>query len=733
MGAARAGIHPPRRGHASGRALRRSDVARGGRSRVPLALLPRRGSPPVPARHAGAVMTARTMIASVMVALGCGASGPALSKTTLYVKNYVNSNEVQSVASWHGLLALGTLGGVVTIDPSTGAIEKILRSPSGLPSNHVLSVAVSPSGLLWAGTAESGIARLRPDGTFRRTLSSFDGLPSDRVQSLYVHGDTLWVATTSGLSTFASGVWTSRASSLIPVATSLTLFADTLWAATSAGPYRYASGLFQPSNAGHLFASQTLGVSGSSLYSGSAALGVFRYAPPSGWVAAPPGLPNPRVSSLTVGPDGALWAGTLGGAARLGPGANAWEAFLSDGPLVNGTQHAVVSARGVWLTTGNAFPAGGSRGVVLHFDGASWNALTNASTGGAFQEADAFGIVAAADSRLWIGHCCLEAPDRPRVDRYDPATGTWDTPPAYNVWAMAQSPAGPVVAASVEHENGAYLFDAASGTLVDSLTPGNSGISSNNLRAAAFDAAGKGWFGSGFSGLDVWDGKGTLAHGDDAWVHYVVQPSDQVTSIAVMSPQAAWIGTSLGAGRIENGLFTRVLVGPTLPSGQVADLALDGSGNVWIATAAGLVRADASGAGSVEIFTTADGLVDNEIHALAWDPDRGVLWVGTANGISRVAAGVPGDPAITSGTYVYPNPTRTAGGTLNLGGIQNALDGEIRVLAGSGLHRFHCDPASNEIWDLTNAKGEPAPSGVYLVVLRDRSGGTKILRAAVVR
>jgi ligand-binding sensor domain-containing protein len=721
--------------------------------------------------------------AFVMAAFLGMAPMPGSVRTTLFVKNYVNSNEVQSIASWHGLLALGTLGGVVTIDPSTGAIEKILRSPSGLPSHQVLSVAVSPSGLLWAGTAESGIARLRPDGTFRRTLSSFDGLPSDRVQTLYVHGDTvwvgtsggvalftespgtgqiglarsftsastagglpgddvrafalvgdtLWVATTLGLSTFASGVWSSRASSLGPVATSLTLFADTLWAATSAGPYRYASGLFQPGNAGHLFASQTLGVSDGTLYSGSAALGVFRYVPSTGWVASPAGLPSPRVSSLLAGPDGALWAGTLGGAARLTPGASAWEAFVSDGPLVNGTQRAVVNARGVWLTTGNVFPAGGARGVVLHFDGASWSSLTNANTGGALQEADAFGIVATRDSRLWIGHCCLDAPDRPRVDRYDPGTGVWDTPPAYNIWAMAQSPAGPVVAAGVEHENGAYLLDAASGAMVDSLTPGNSGITSNNLRAAAFDAAGKGWFGSAFNGLDVWDGKGTLAHGDDAWVHTVVQPSDQVTSIAVMSPQSAWIGTILGAGRIENGLFTRVLVAPTLPSGQVEDLALDGSGNVWIATAAGLVRADASGAGSVEIFTTTDGLVDNDIHALAWDPDRGVLWVGTANGISRVAAGVPGDPAITSGTYVYPNPTRAAGGTLKLGGIQNALDGEIRDLAGTIVKRFHCDPAANEIWDLTNAKGEPAPSGVYLVVLRDRSGETKTLRAAVVR
>src|SRR5438132_12502733 len=98
---------------------------------------------------------------------------------------------------------MGTLGGIVTIDPASGAIRKILRAPSGgLPSNRVLAVAVSPSGLLWAGTAESGIARLRPDGTFRRTLSSFDGLPSDRVQALFVHGDSVWVGTGGGVALF---------------------------------------------------------------------------------------------------------------------------------------------------------------------------------------------------------------------------------------------------------------------------------------------------------------------------------------------------------------------------------------------------------------------------------------------------------------------------------------------------------------------------------------------------
>jgi ligand-binding sensor domain-containing protein len=733
-----------------------------------------------------AKLGAATKVAAFLVAasawLSTAGSGTGAAKTTLFVKNYVNSNEIQGIVAWRGLLAMATLGGIVTIDPQTGAATKILRSPSGgLPSNHVLSVEVSPSGMLWAGTAESGIARLRPDGTFRRTLSSFDGLPGDRVQAIYARGDTLWVgtsagialftenpatgqiglartytsastsgalagddvrafiqvgdtlwaATMSGLSAFASGAWRNRAAALSIPATALVFHADTLWAATMNGPYQYAAGVFRAANAGHAFASQTLGTSAQGLLSGAATLGVFRYQA-GVWTPLSTGLQSPRVTALRDGPDGALWAGTLGGAARFQPSSLSWEPHRSDGPLVNGTQRAVADSRGVWLSAGNDFPPGSSRGVVLHFDGAAWSALTSATTGGSFQEADAFAIFSARDSKLWIGHCCADGIPRPRVDRLDPGSGLWDTPSAYNIWAIDQSPSGLVYAAGVEHENGVYVFDPVSGALLDSLTPGNSGITSNNLRAARFDSAGKGWFGTAFNGIDVWDGRGTPDHVDDVWVHRIVQPSNQVTSLAVMGPETAWIGTQGGAGRIENGIFTRVLTSsgnPGLPSAQVNDLALDSNGSVWIATSGGLARADASGAGAIEVFTSKDGLVDDDIRALVWDA-RGALWVGTAHGISRAVPSAGGEPGITDATYVYPNPSRSQ--SLKLGGIRNALEGEIRDLAGTVIHRFHCDPASNEIWDLRIQNGEPAPPGVYLVVLHDKSG-SKTLRAAVVR
>jgi len=728
------------------------------------------------------------MRALCLVAMPLVWTGAADAQTTLFVKNYVNSNEIQALTSWRGLLAMGTLGGVVTIDPSSGSIAKILASPGGLPSNRVLSLEVSPSGMLWAGTADQGIGRLRPDGTFRRPLSSFDGLPSDRVQALYTRGDsvwvgtsagvalftespgtgqigltraftnastsgalagddvraflqvqdTLWVATTAGLSSFAGGAWQNRTPSLSLSTTSLALHADTLWAATSLGPYRYEGGVFQPMNSGHSFASQVLVESPLGFFSGSPALGVYRYAA-GAWQSVSTGLPTPGVSSLRDGPDGALWAGTSGGAARLRSGSSAWEPHRSDGPLVNGTQRAVTDSRGVWFTTGNDFPGGTARGVVLHFDGASWSALTGRTTGFAFQETDAFGILSDSNERIWIGHCCADGTPRPRIDRYDPATGIWDLPSAYNILAFAQSPSGLVYAGSSEHENGVYVFDGQSGALLDSLTPANSGIRSNNLRSVRFDSAGKGWFGTAFNGLDVWDGRGTLTHADDVWVHYAAKPDNQVSSIAVLDPLAAWIGTALGAGRIENGTFGRLLTvapppslgGPGLPSAQVNDLALDTNGNLWIGTSSGLARADASGGGRIEVFTTEQGLVDDDIRALAWDAARGVLWVGTAHGISRVVPSGAGAPGITDKAFVYPNPSR-AQGTLRIGGIQNALTGEVFDLAGNLVHRFRCDPAQNEIWDLRAESGEPAPSGVYLIVLHDKTR-SKTLRAAVVR
>ncbi len=721
------------------------------------------------------------------------ATGSQGATRPIFVTSFVNSNQIAGVTAWDGSLALATSGGLVLYDAGAGTFRKILRAPAGLPSNDVLCLAVTASGSLWAGTADGGIARLKPGGGFRRALRSFDGLPSDRVQALYVRGDsvlvgtaggvalftenaatgqvalrradtsastagglisdrvnafqlagdTLWVATDGGLSTFAGGTWTPRVALLGVAVRSLALFSDTLWAATASGPARYAAGAFTTVAAGHTGGSQRLVSDGSALLSASTVAGAFRYTA-GAWSSLGPGALELRPRDFYRAADGTLWAGTRTGLARYDAAAGDWQVTASDGPLVDAfaapSVRAMVDARGVWFTPGNALGPAGERGAVVHYDGRSWSAVWSGSTGGQMQSHSTFGVLSDRAGRLWFGHCCIGSVPLPRIDRWDLETDTWDTPSATNIMSLAEAPSGNVYAAGVEFGNGIYVFDGSSGALLDSLTPSNTqggagaGLTSNIIRTLAFDSEGKAWIALRDRGLDVWNGRGTPDRGDDIWTHIEAGlPTTSTLSLAVASPARAWLGTTVGLARIEGGAVAQIwtlFTHPALPSPQVNDLVLDADGNLWMATGAGLALLAPDG--SIDVFTSRDGLVDDNIASLAWDAAGRALWVATARGISRVVLADTRGPGFGSSTYLYPNPVRGPGGALRLGGLGNSVEGEIRDPAGRIVRRFRADPASNEIWDLTRADGGSVAPGIYLVVLRGR-GETRILRAAVLR
>ncbi|HEU4940700.1 MAG TPA: two-component regulator propeller domain-containing protein [Candidatus Eisenbacteria bacterium] len=695
------------------------------------------------------------------------------------------------MTTWQGKVVAATLGGLVIVDPATRARTKLLASPGGLPSNSVLAVAVGPSGILWAGTADKGVARLVPGGGFKRTLTSFDGLPSDRVQSLYVHGDsvwvgtsggvalftenaggqatlrrsdsqastagglvsddvlafqqvadTVWVGTSGGLSTFANGVWLNRLTILSSAVRGLALHQDTLWAATSAGPRRYSGGSFSVVAAGHLSSSVALYTDGARLVSGSNVQGVFRYTG-GAWAAlgSAPGGFHP--SSFATAPDGSLWAGTDRGIARYDDVGGAWTLYRTEGPAVNGVERALVDARGAWFATGNNVPPGGNLGNVLHYDGTTWSLLTESTTGGALQSASVFGLAEDPLGAIWMGHCCTAADPLPRTDRYQPDTGVWNALGTTNIFVLTRGPDGLMYAGSAEQGNGVYVFDPAVPAVVDSLTPLNTqgsavgtGLASNNLRGIAFDTTRRGWFAHAKEGLDIWNGQGTLAdHSDDVWKHLATGfPSNQTTSVETDGPSSGWVGTVAGVVRIKNDLIdvaTTAAINASLPSPSVRDLELDSEGNLWVATTAGLARV---GAGStfVERWTVAEGLAGDDVRALAWDATNRTLWVGTTSGISEVVVPKAGAATFTSQSYVYPSPIGPETTALRIGGIVGEVTGEIRDVTGAIVRRFRCDPAHDVVWDLLLADGTRARSGVFIVVLRDREEH-RMLRVAVVR
>ncbi len=722
------------------------------------------------------------LLSSGVAATDCTAA------TSLFIKNHVNSNDVRGIAPWGGVLAAATTGGVVTVVMPAGPLGFTLASPGGLATNQTLCVANSPSGDLWIGTVDQGVARESPAGRWRRALTTFDGLPSERVQALLragdsvwvgtdggaalfaenrsnaratlrrsdsfestagglvsndvravaVAGDTLWCGTGGGLSSFASGVWLDRRAVFAGPVSALTVAGDTLWVATAAGPRAYAGGALAPVEPGHLGQSLALAEAGGELHSGTDGSGVFRRVA-GGWVATGAGLPSGKVNALGVAPDGALWAGTQGGLARYDAASNAWTAHRAEGPAVDNLWKAAVRGGDVWFVTGNAKDPDLGPGLVLRTDGASWTAITSTGTGDALQAASTFGILASREGPMWFGHCCSPGPPPPRVDRFDPAADAWLAPGGNNVLGFAQAPSGRVYAAS--DRNGVYVYDSTTGALLDSLTPANtagsasgSGLQRNVVHAAAVDPAGVGWFATD-AGVDRWNGRGTDVHSDDFWSHFAAGlPSPNATALLALDSTRVYVGTQSGIAALTAGFVDAARTGAittAIGAVEVTDLARDPRGIVWIATRAGLARFDDATL-QAERFTTANGLVDDDVQGLAWDEARGVLWVATAHGASEVHPQAAGDPAFDASAYVYPNPARPGAAALRIGGLSGVASGEIRDVSGRLVRNIRVDPVSNTAWDLRDASGAPAAPGIYLIVLRD-GGRVRILRAAVMR
>lgn len=96
-----------------------------------------------------------------------------------------------------------------------------------------------------------------------------------------------------------------------------------------------------------------------------------------------------------------------------------------------------------------------------------------------------------------------------------------------------------------------------------------------------------------------------------------------------------WVGSARGCWR-------RSATGWEQPAGlarvPVRALAGDHLGAMWIGTESGLVRYRD---GHTTAYSSANGLVGDQIRELVADPERDLLWIGTANGLSALSLSQP--------------------------------------------------------------------------------------------
>ncbi len=183
----------------------------------------------------------------------------------------------------------------------------------------------------------------------------------------------------------------------------------------------------------------------------------------------------------------------------------------------------------------------------------------------------------------------------------------------------------------------------------------------------------------------------------DRWDVEQGLPNNAITSLLQSRDGYIWIATWAGAARFDGVRFTPIA--GNLPNSHATALLEDPDGAMWIGVAGtGLARWRD---GSIDVFTTADGLAGRQPRALAFDRD-GRLWAATEHGVSILDGGRFRTLRVEQG---LPHNTVTSVAASRDGGVWIATEGGLCL---ADVRRLHCE-----------RRGPPGPVDV---VVEDRDG-----------
>ena len=477
---------------------------------------------------------------------------------------------------------------------------------------------------IWAATASGGVARWLPDGTMQQYLAPQNGLPCNDVRDVAEWRGRWWFGTCEGLAVYNAARDRMEMISVPLPSPSVTALAvdgsDRLWVATEQwwDPDQSFDGKDRPGGwVGGGVAYSDDGVNWPSVevaegLSSANARDIVAWRG-SVWVATEP---YQRWVPPTVGADGeeaGRWEQLGGGVAQFD--GTSWRTHDSNGntELSDSARAIAADADALWVGTHG-------RGLVA-FDGGKWQALQDCGDElRCIQDDYVTALAVSDDGAVWVGTSRFNGrgtgvgvlddrgtPTDPEDDAWHVIRGS-DGLSGELVHAIEPIDADASVWIGVAHLDPegrtqgrglAHLMsDRRTIASVTSADTASRSLSGNDITAVAHNAAtGELWVGTGRSGLSV-----RLPSGE--WEHYTTE-------------------STMGA----------------LASNSIADIAIEPSGVVWVATRqttfdtitgtwtdGGLSRFD--GLEWTTIKGTESGLPSDHLSALALD-DRGKLWIGT--------------------------------------------------------------------------------------------------------
>ncbi len=150
-------------------------------------------------------------------------------------------------------------------------------------------------------------------------------------------------------------------------------------------------------------------------------------------------------------------------------------------------------------------------------------------------------------------------------------------------------------------------------------------------RAIVVDAEGRMWV-TTEQGIAVWleDGWLPVPPEDAGWRDPYGYPGDVVTSVAIDPAGRAWIAIwDVGVAVFDGDAWTTYTIEDGLPTAEIYALAADEMGNIWLATAHGLVQGEAE-TGAWTVVADAQSLIQPDLRGIL--PVGGSLWLWDADG-----------------------------------------------------------------------------------------------------
>ncbi len=221
--------------------------------------------------------------------------------------------------------------------------------------------------------------------------------------------------------------------------------------------------------------------------------------------------------------------------------------------------------------------------------------------------------------------------------------------------------------------------------------------------------------------------------------------SNDIRDVVVDRRGDVWVATSLGVNIITNtsgipssgSASLRISNVFTLRTQSVNAIAVDPLNQKWIGSNEGLLLVNSDGSRLLTTFTAENSaLLSNQIRSIAIDENKGIVYVGTDQGLTSFETPYIKPLESFDELFVYPNPYKIKSGNslLTIDGL--IRDTEIKILTIDGvlITEFSSPGGRTAYWDGKDDYGKLVNTGVYLIVAFDTEGNNVVTgKVAVLR